>query len=276
MSAPTSVVPTRLHLSVDDVTTCLWELSVRPYEVPWRQPTFAYLRDLHEHAGVVVSLFVFERAGAWRLAQVPDRHRAAFETAGAWLRFGFHGRDGGSDYGSGGVPAARAGADYRRFASEVRRFAGAGSIDRMPRVHRFRGRLCVVRAWRDAGDGIRGLLGADDARSEVYHLDAGSRERMQRHGAGFDATERLHLVPSLPRLEGGGNVARQLEQAAATPAARAGVPVCVFTHEPNLAEPGVRDRIDAMIRWALRRGAEYAFPVDVMDDAQAPASRSVS
>lgn len=276
MTAPSSVLPPRLHLSVDDVTTCLRELSVNPYEAPWQQPTFGYLRTLHERAGVVVSLFVFERAGSWRLAQVPDRYRAAFETAAAWLRFGFHGRDEASDYGVGGVSPARAGADYRRFAREVSRFAGAASIDRLPRLHRFRGRLPVVRAWRDAPDGIRGLLGADDARSEVYYLDAAARERLALDGATFDAHERLHLVPSLPRLECGGDVVLQLEQAAATPAARAGVPVCVFTHEPHLAEAGVRDGIDATIGWARRRGASFAFPADVLPDAQAPASRSAS
>ena len=276
MSVPAAAPPARLHLSVDDVTACLRELSARPYEAPWQQPTFGYLRTLHERAGVVVSLFVFERAGSWRLAQVPDRYRAAFETAAAWLRFGFHGRDEASDYGVGGVSPARAGADYRRFAREVRRFAGAASIDRMPRLHRFRGRLAVVRAWRDAPDGIRGLLCADDARSEVYYLDADARERLALHGATFDAQERLHLVPSLPRLEGGGDVVLQLDQAAATPTARAGVPVCVFTHEPHLAETCVRERIDAAIRWARRRGASFAFPADVLAEAQAPASRSAS
>lgn len=276
MTAPSAVPPPLLHLSIDDVTACLRELSQRPRQLPWEQPTFAYLRDLHERAGIVVSLFVFERAGAWRLSQVPGRHRAEFEAAASWLRFGFHGRDDTSDYGSGGVPEARAGADYRRFASEVRRFAGAAAIDRLPRVHRFRGRLSVVRAWRDAPDGIRGLLGADDARAEVYYLDGAGRERLRRDGAAFDARERLQLVPSLPRLEGGGDVARQLSLAAARPAARAGVPLCMFTHEPHLAEAHVRDTIAAAIGWARCRGAEYAFPVDALDDAQASASRSAS
>ena len=276
MTAPCAVTPPLLHLSIDDVTACLRELAQRPHQLPWEQSTFAYLRDLHERAGIVVSLFVFERAGAWRLSQVPGHHRAEFESAATWLRFGFHGREDSSDYGSGGVPAARAGADYRRFASEVRRFAGAAAIDRLPRVHRFRGRLPVVRAWRDAPDGIRGLLSADDERAEVYYLDGAARERLRRDGAAFDGRERLHLVPSLPRLEGASDVARQLSQAAARPAARAGVPLCLFTHEPHLAGAHVRDTIAAAIGWARRRGAGYAFPADVLTSAQPLASRSAS
>ncbi len=276
MSEPAAAPPARLHLSVDDVTTCLRELSEGSFSDPWQQPTLAYLHDLNRRAGLVVSLFVFERAGSWRLAHVPARHRAAFEAAAPWLRFGFHGRDAVSDYGAGGVSPAQAGAEYRRFSREVRRFAGAGSIDRLPRVHRFRGRLALIRAWRDAPDGIRGLLCADDARSEVYHLDAAARRRLALEGATFDAAERLQLVASLPRLERGGDVAAQLEQAAAKPAGRTGVPACLFTHEQNLSEARVRDRIDAAIRWARRSGAGFAFPADVLTGAQAPASRSTS
>ena len=268
--------PPRLHLSVDDVSACLEALGSRAYDTPWCEPTFAVLRAFHERHGAVVSLYPFERAGSWRLADVPERHRPHFAAAAGWLRFGFHGRDRDSDYGSVGVPLARAAGDYRRFAAEVRRFAGAAAIDRMPRVHRFLGRLDVVRAWRDQPDGVSGLLCADDERSEVYHLGETLREALRRDGAVFDGRERLHLAASLTRLEGAfGDVAARLDDAASTPAARAGVPICLFTHEPNLADRRVQARIAAALRWARRRGARHAFPLDVLE-AHARASRSCS
>ena len=113
-----------LHLSVDDVTACLRELGDADHATPWTQPTFAYLRELHERAGVVVSLFAFLEDGAWRLEDVPTRHRAAFEGASSWLRFGFHGLDAATAYGAGGAPVADARDHYDRFVAAVRGFAG--------------------------------------------------------------------------------------------------------------------------------------------------------
>lgn len=273
---PSPGTPPLLHLSVDDVSVCLAALGAEAHASPWGVPTFAALRALHERHGVVVSLYVFERAGSWCLSDVPSHYRAHFAAAASWLRFGFHARDRDSDYGSAGVGVARAAQDYRRVTDEVRRFAGVAAIDRMPRVHRFRGRLDVVRAWRDQVDGVRGLLCADDDRSEVYHLGGSLREALRRDGAAFDEREDLELLSSLTRLEGSiDDLDRTLDTAAARSAARAGVPICLFTHEPDLSEPRVRARIDAALRWARRRGSGYAFPLDVLEH-QAPASRSRS
>lgn len=273
---PSPGTPPRLHLSVDDVSACLAALGAGAYDTPWGEPTFAALRALHERHGAVVSLYAFERAGSWRLADVPSRYRAHFAEAASWLRFGFHACDRDSDYGSAGVSVARAAADYRRFADEVRRFAGSAAIDRMPRVHRFLGRLEVVRAWRDQADGVRGLLCADDERSEVYHLGDALREALRRDGATLDEREDIELIPSLTRLEGPiDDLERALDAAAARPATRAGVPICLFTHEPNLSEPLVWARIEAALSWAHRRGSGHAFPLDALLH-QARASRSRS
>lgn len=265
-------MPPCLHLSVDDVGASLEALGAGAYATPWDEPTFAALRAVHERHGVVVSLYPFERAGSWRLEHVPERCRPHFAAA-EWLRFGFHARDRDRDYGARGVRVARAAADYRRFVGEVRRFAGPGAIDRMPRVHRFLGRLAVVRAWRDQPDGVRGLLCADDERRGVYHLDGALRAALRRDGAVFDERECLHLVPSVARLEWCGDVERALDEAAATAAGRAGVPICLFTHEPHLRAWHVQRRLAEALRWARRRGAGHAFPLDVLE-AHARASRS--
>lgn len=266
----------RLHLSVDDVVDCLRDLAEGSYPSPWAQPVLADLRRLHDDTGAVVSLYAFVRAEAWHLGRVPDRHRDAFAAAAPWLRFGFHGLDEATDYGSGGVSVASARAHYRRFVAEVGRFAGEASIDRVPRVHRFRGRRGAVRAWRDLPHGVRGLLTADDERPEVYHLDAALRRRVAREGAAFDAREGLALMASLPRLEGQGDVAGRLDRAVDDGRTQRGLPLCVFTHEPFLADPVVRGRIDEALAWARRAGAAFAFPADVTWDLQPSASRSAS
>lgn len=259
-----------LHFSVDDVAACLRDLGERDYPTPWTQPTFAYLRERHERTGLVVSLYPFLEEGAWALEEVPTRHRAAFEAAAGWLRFGFHGRDAATAYGAGGAPTSAARADYARFVDEVRRFAGPASLDRLPRVHRFLGRPDAVRAWRDAEGGVVGLLTADDDRAEVYHLDADLRARVAADGAAYDAAERLHLVASLPRLEREPDVAARLEETAG----RGVGPRCLFTHEPDLAGAVVRGRLEAAAAWAARRGVGWAFPQDVL--APSPADGDAS
>jgi hypothetical protein len=266
----------RLHLSVDDVVTCLRDLAEGAYASPWAQPVLSNLRRLHEETGAVVSLYVFVRAEGWHLGRVPDRHRGAFAAAAPWLRFGFHGLDEATDYGAGGVPVASARAHHRRFVAEVVRFAGEASLDRVPRVHRFRGRRGAVRAWREGPHGVRVLLTADDDRAEVYHLDAELRQRVRREGSVRDAREGLALVASVPRLEGLVDVAGRLDRAVDEGWAQGGLPLCVFTHEPFLTDPVVRGRLGDALAWARRSGADFAFPSDVIGDAQPSASRSAS
>lgn len=259
-----------LHLSVDDVVACLRELGEGDHATPWTQPTFAFLRDLHARAGLVVSLYPFLRDGGWALEDVPARHRGAFAEASGWLRFGFHAFDAGTAYGAGGASAAAARDHYARFVAAVRGFAGRASLDRLPRVHRFQGRLGAVRAWRDAEDGVVGLLTADDDRPEVYHLGAALRARVRAAGHAVDAAERLHLVASLPRLERGGDVAALLDATAAW----GDRPRCLFTHEPDLGDAAVRARIEAAVAWAARRGVGWAFPQDVLAPSPAAADAS--
>jgi len=251
-----------LHLSVDDVAACLRDLGDGGHATPWTQPTFAYLRDLHERAGLVVSLYAFLEDGAWALEDVPVRHQSAFASAAGWLRFGFHGRDAATHYGAGGASAADARADYARFVAAVGRFAGPAAVDRVPRVHRFLGRRGAVRAWRDAEAGVLGLLTADDDRAEVYHLDADLRARVAADRMAFDGRERLHLVASLRRLESARDVVAMLDATFSSGAATA--PRCLFTHEPDLAEAPVRARLEAVVAWAARRGVGWAFPQDVL------------
>ena len=259
-----------VHLSVDDVAACLRDLGDGGHATPWTQPTFAYLRDLHVRAGVVVSLYPFLVDGEWAIEDVPARHRAAFGGAADWLRFGFHGLDADTHYGAGGAPESDAREHYARFVAAVRRFAGAAAIDRLPRVHRFLGRRDAVRAWRDAEHGVLGLLTADDDRAEVYHSDAALRARVAAHGSAFDAQERVHLVASLRRLEHADDVPALLEASSDL------APRCLFTHEADLAGAVVRARLEAAVAWTALRGVGWAFPQDALASRSATAASEAS
>jgi hypothetical protein len=251
-----------LHFSVDDVAVALREAAAA--RDLWAVPTFAYLRDLHERCGVVVSLYPFLRDG---LLALGGRHHDELTRATPWLKWGFHGCDADARYGRGGVSVAVGVAHQRAFATALAVVAGAAAVDVMPRVHRFAGRLALLRRWRDAPLGLRGLLSADDDRAEVYHLAAAARFRLRAGEVIFDPRSRLYVAASLPRLEGwvGERATPLLDAAwAARSAASPGFPLALFTHEGDLARTEVRARIEAVIAWGAARRAVWTFPQDAL------------
>jgi hypothetical protein len=212
----------------------------------------------------VVSLYPFLRDGLLALAA---RHRAELAAASAWLRWGFHAWGADAHYGRGGVSVAEGVAHQRAFATALAAVAGVEAHDAMPRVHRFAGRLALLRRWRDAPLPVRGFLTADDDRAEVYHLGAVARTRLRAGEVVIDARERLAFAASLPRLEGWrGDAAGPLLDAAsaARAAASPGFPLALFTHETDLARSSVRARLASAIAWAEACGATWSFPQDAL------------
>lgn len=248
-----------LHLSVDDVIDDLTPLFGRAaLEDPWRQPTFALLRTLHERYGVVFSLYLFRTNGVWNLDGVDGRHRDAFASASSWLRFGFHGEDAHTSYGRGSPPE-RAGDQYAAVARAIVAMAGEEALDRLPRIHRYTGHRDVLRAWRRAHHGITGLLTAEDDRSDTYHLDRRQRARLLALGEIVDEREGLTLVRTHLRLEASSDPVGDLRRLEP----RSGVRV--FTHAPLLTRPDVREALAGVAAWAAAEGLVGAFPADRID-----------
>lgn len=251
-----------LHLSVDDVAAALREAAaIRDL---WTVPTFAFLRALHERHGVVVSLYPFLRDG---LLALGGRHRPALAAAATWLRWGFHAQDADAFYGTGGVSVAVGAAHQRAFAAALGASASVEALDAMPRIHRFAGRLALLRRWRDAPLGIVGALSADDDRVEVYHLAAAARARLRAGEVLHDARSGLSFAASLPRLEGwvGDDAAALLDAAwTARSALSPGFPLALFTHEHDLSRSDVRERIASVVAWGEVRRAVWTFPQDAL------------
>ncbi|MBX3141553.1 MAG: hypothetical protein KF875_12420 [Trueperaceae bacterium] len=220
---PTADVTPYLHFSVDDVFGCLRDAFTGAYASPFAQPTFAYLRDLHERHGLCVSLYCFaedrpERgtegrstegpgrgslgssAAGWRLAHADGRFADEFAAA-PWLRFGFHALNAGTRYSAGATPAEVARAHHDEVTDAIVRFATSAALDRAPRLHYYTGSLAAVRAMAASPHGLLGLLTADDDRAEVYHLDDETRRRVRAEGSLGDPTTGLRLFSTDLRLE---------------------------------------------------------------------------
>lgn len=244
--------------------TTLASLRDVPGDDPWVQPELGFLRALHRRTGIVVGLYLFERHDGNGLEDVPDRFRQAFAEASSWLRFGFHAHDPLVDYGPDGVEASVARRDYERTVAAIERFAGAASLDRMPRLHRFVARAEVVRALREPRGGIVGLLAPDDDRAEAYDLGKDERDALRVEGRWSGAGRGVTYLESLPRLERDPDPAATLarwrqERRGAGPHV-----ACLFTHEPDLRGRLVRARIERAVTWAVGTGMRPGWPAELL------------
>lgn len=251
-----------LHFSVDDVFGCVEDLFTGGYASPWQQPTFAYLRRLHEAYGLVTSLYLFAgtATSSWELADADERHRRAFAAASTWLRFGFHAADDATRYSPDAVSPTVAARHYRTIVASIARFAGAESVDRAPRTHYFTGSEAAVRAWQGEELGPLGLLTPDDEREEAYHLAPAASAAIRARGTARDEAHGLWLFRTDVRLERSPDVTSTLRVADA--ALETGGAVHAFTHEQYLPEAAVRERLEALARYLAQLGITGAFPLD--------------
>ncbi len=226
-------VKMRIHISFDDVWRCLHDISVHPYRTPFENAFLSDLRTLHERYSACFTLYCFNRftgEPAYDIASLPARYAADLSACGDWLRFGFHGQDDRSNYGSGlngtstgGVPTGDCPeaitASYRRFAQAVAR-AGC-AIDPVVRLGFFGGTAENIRALRRCG--VTGLLAADDTRVS-YHLTDGQNAILLRDGR--ITVEGLPILRSHTRLE-------RVADAHAFAASLDGPNAVLFTHEQH-------------------------------------------
>ena len=230
----------KVHYSIDDFIDAFLDLAENTYESLWQQPTFHRLRELHDTYKMSFSGYAFFKTPRGSLAQVPDKYAEEFQQASDWLKFGFHGTEYATNYGSKKFPSPdaiddydRAKADYEEVITELLRITGSeSSIDRCPRIHYYAGTLADCRGFKDAKCGITGLISAEDDR-ECYYLDADAHEVLtEQHyhrdnelGLDFYRTAiRLENVESLQALQ------KLLENSDMDK------PLLIFTHEKFLQE----------------------------------------
>lgn len=246
-----------MHFSVDDYIDALLDLRDEKYQSIFEQPTFAVLNRIHESCGAVFSCYCFYESANGNLAEVPDCYVEEFQENAAWLRFGFHGYNMDSNYGSRKfsngdwiVDGEIAAKHYECVIKELIRITGGGScIDRFPRIHYYAGTLEDCLAWKQAEYGICGLITAEDDRVCYYHDEAQWEELIQR---GFlqDEQQRIGFWRTCIRLENMKDM-EMLEEAlsclkgrdfADEPGSVDATPnYLVFTHEKFLKEQRIAD-----------------------------------
>lgn len=229
-----------IHYSIDDFIDAFLDLSENNYHSIWEQKTFAGLKELHDTYGMSFSGYAFYRTDRGCLSQVPDRYAEEFKATAGWLKFGFHGTEYATNYGSKKFPSPdaiddyhRAKQDYEQVVNELLRITGSeASIDKCPRIHYYAGTLEDCRGFRDAECGITGLISAEDDR-ECYYLDEKAHEVLNAKNYYRDEKLGLDFYRTCIRLE---NVATLAELETMLNALDKSNPVLIFTHEKFLQE----------------------------------------
>ncbi len=236
-----------IHYSIDDFIDAFLDLAESNYESIWEQTTFRRLKELHEHYGMCFSGYAFYQTVRGCLSQVPDRYAEEFKWAADWLKFGFHGIEYATNYGSKKFPSPdaiddynHAKADYEQVINELLRITGSeASIDRCPRIHYYAGTLADCQGFRDATCGITGLISAEDDR-ECYYLDAEAHKELNENNYHRDEAQGLNFYRTSIRLE---NVAALKELEEKLNALDKKKACLIFTHEKFLQEEEMWEKL---------------------------------
>lgn len=184
-----------IHLSLDDVSTCFYNLSSNSYSSLYDEPLFSALLDWHNEYGAVFSLYTYNSV----LDTVPDRYGDDFFAAREWLKIGLHAKDPSSSFNLANYSEGLS--EWNEFVGHVVRITGSyHSVDRMPRLHTFGGSLEALRGMRDAKCGAIGFISADDSRNSYYFGDS-EKEYLYTHDYITDTVEGLMFVATDLRFD---------------------------------------------------------------------------
>lgn len=257
-----------IHISFDDVVTCIANLSTNSYSSLYNEPFFGWMKELHNKYGAKFSLYIYDLT---KLAAVPSTYKDEFFEARHWLKFGLHARSAGYNYASGTYSQAQS--DWNTLVEEVARITGSHqSLDRIPRLHNFAGNLESVMGMKDARSGALGFLGADDSRIS-YHLTESQNQILLDQSFYMDVENNLAIFRTNyrgERLASADGIYEKMEEFLNNKTySNCFSPFVWFTHEPyiyknsNLTE--YCRNVEDVCRFAHDHNLIFVYPQDRID-----------
>lgn len=242
-----------IHYSVDDVFSCLKDITDNQYASIFENTFFSNLKTAHDNYGCCFTLNCFNTESntpSYSISNLPSRYQAEIQGCKGWLRFSFHAEDDETNYNTdGGILAS-----YNTFVSAIYTLAGDyDCIDRITRLGFFGGNLTNILAIKNASHGIIGLLCADNITRESYYLDPEQNEIVQSKGKYIDPINELIFCRSTTRMLG--NAIAELEGNLCYQKY-----VEIFWHEQD-GFPTIN--LNAICTWATQHGYTNAFPYDI-------------
>lgn len=235
----------RVQISFDDVKGFFKYLVAHPdVESIFHTRFLGLLGELHEEYGTEFTLFCMCNSGEFSLHQVPDKYRGEFMAHADWLHLGFHAWDENSDYQN--ATKEQMIAEYEETMRELTRITGINIFSDLIRLHGFSGSREACRALKTKG--VNKLLTADDGRVS-YYLTEEECEEVCRKGGLKELSEGMEFYPSVQRLELCENPVQQLDMALE----KGWQIISVFTHEWQMDEPCVQERLRECCRWEQKQ-----------------------
>lgn len=241
-----------IHLSIDDFFVTFKELTERQfqYDSIFEHPIFSFFREMHEKYDAVFHCYCFgEDQEGFSLAEVTRKYREEFQQNADWLQFGFHGRNKDAVYGDNNGTRVinrnmeQAAEDYAFIMENLVEIVGEEALDLNPRIHFFAGTKECCKAWKNANNGIEGLLAADDDRYSYYH-NREQHDKLLADNVWYDEDMGLTFRRTNIRLEN----ETDLEQLKSKIKAFDGEFPVVFTHERYLSEEDMQLKMEACFR----------------------------
>lgn len=194
-----------IHLSIDDVESCLKNLENNEYNSLFDEPYFAMLKDLHEKYNACFSLYVYTESFN---AITKTSYREDFIKNSNWLKIGYHSTNASTNFANDTYITAKQ--KYNTFVENVLRICGTNRvIDRVPRFANYVAPLYMIDGTADANCGVIGLLDADDDRVSYNH-NQNIINFMKNHYEYFDNISQLFFIKTNLRIENSTNLQNDL------------------------------------------------------------------
>lgn len=252
-----------MHVSIDDVIGILEDITKSEYKSIFQHHILAFLKSMHDEYGAVFSLYCFYEKDGWNLSQMTDEFVEEFEKASDWLKLSFHGKNYGSRYDDESIKPEQALEHCKQVIEQIIRFAGESSIDTIPRIHFFSGKIKSAQKWRDYL--LKGLLAADDDRKDNVYLDEAQQQELAKYGDWYDVKENLYILKTILRLEAVKEPYYELENTkTAEGSNEQQKKFIIFTHEQYLNNKDMQDKIIQVCKWAKKNNVIFDYPQNHM------------
>lgn len=251
------------HISLDDFITAFEDITnnMDKYTSIFENDTFAYLKNLHDNYGAVISCYTYYESDdkKFNLSKCTDKFAEEFEANSEWLKFGFHTLNGSKNYENTSSEEAKE--DYDKVVAELLRITGSDKcIDTVVRLQNFSGNEESVQAMIDTNYGIQGVLGADDKRRSYYLNDENNSylylyDYYDNNNIDFFRTDlRMELIDNIDETLEDFYTNTEFEEKNEI--------LIAFTHEWKLGEDGIKEKLEKTCEFAVKNGYDFDFPMN--------------
>lgn len=257
-----------MHLSFDDVIQLFADITENQdkYSSVFENKTLKYFKSLNEKYGVVISCYCYYTDDkGFYLSSATSKFKNEFEANSDWLKFGFHGYNNDSNYEK--LEGQKALSDYNLVISSLLKVVGGKSIDRVPRLHMFKGNESAIEFLISANYGITGLLSADDDRI-TYYFDQEESNELRKQDYYIDTLKHITIYPTDLRMERIDDIQETLQGISNKDwNNRRNILVC-FTHEWLLSKSKIKNNIKECLDFAIQNNYKFGFLENRCDIAQ--------